>query len=62
MKTLPQIIREQIESTLKSVDGNRTQAAILLGISYYSLLRKLKKYGYPTGRSGKPKAKAEAPE
>ena len=35
---------EKILSVLKSVDGNKTQAAKVIGIDRVSLWRKLKKY------------------
>jgi len=42
---LDQIELEAIQQTLVSVDGNRTKAAELLGISRRTLQRKLKEYG-----------------
>jgi hypothetical protein len=55
LKTLAQLERAQIEKALEQTKGNRTQAAQLLGITFYSLARRLKKFGYPNVQSGKPK-------
>lgn len=43
-KSLEENEREYILSVLKSVDGNKTQAAKIIGIDRVSLWRKLKKY------------------
>lgn len=43
-KSLEENEREYIFSVLKSVDGNKTQAAKIIGIDRVSLWRKLKKY------------------
>ncbi len=43
-KSLEENQREYILSVLKSVDGNKTQAAKIIGIDRVSLWRKLKKY------------------
>ena len=43
--TLDQIELEAIQQTLLSVDGNRTKAAEILGISRRTLQRKLKEFG-----------------
>jgi transcriptional regulator of acetoin/glycerol metabolism len=44
-KTLEQIEKSAIAATLKSVDGNKTEAAKVLGIAYSTLYEKMKKYG-----------------
>ena len=43
-KSLEEKEREYILSVLKSVDGNKTKAAKIIGIDRVSLWRKLKKY------------------
>jgi DNA-binding NtrC family response regulator len=44
-KTLEEIEKAAIHATLKSVDGNKTEAAKVLGIAYSTLYEKMKKYG-----------------
>ncbi|MFA5073949.1 MAG: sigma 54-interacting transcriptional regulator [Nitrospirota bacterium] len=44
-KTLQEIEKAAIEATLKSVSGNKTEAAKGLGIAYSTLYEKIKKYG-----------------
>lgn len=44
-KTLEVIEKAAIHATLKSVDGNKTEAAKVLGIAYSTLYEKMKKYG-----------------
>jgi DNA-binding NtrC family response regulator len=44
-KTLEEIEKAAISATLKSVSGNKTEAAKLLGIAYSTLYEKMKKYG-----------------
>ncbi len=44
-KTLEEIEKAAIHATLKSVSGNRTEAAKVLGIAYSTLYEKMKKYG-----------------
>ncbi len=44
-KTLEEIEKAAIHATLKSVSGNKTEAAKLLGIAYSTLYEKMKKYG-----------------
>ncbi len=44
-KTLEEIEKSAIHATLKSVDGNKTEAAKVLGIAYSTLYEKMKKYG-----------------
>jgi DNA-binding NtrC family response regulator len=44
-KTLEEIEKSAIAATLKSVDGNKTEAAKVLGIAYSTLYEKMKKYG-----------------
>jgi len=44
-KTLEEIEKAAIAATLKSVDGNKTEAAKVLGIAYSTLYEKMKKYG-----------------
>src|SRR3990172_6786979 len=44
-KTLEEIEKAAIHATLKSVDGNKTEAAKILGIAYSTLYEKMKKYG-----------------
>ncbi len=44
-KTLEEIEKAAIHATLKSTDGNKTEAAKLLGIAYSTLYEKMKKYG-----------------
>jgi len=44
-KTLEEIEKAAIYATLKSVDGNKTEAAKVLGIAYSTLYEKMKKYG-----------------
>ena len=46
-EAVEQVEREEIENALRVTDGNRTQAAKLLGINRRSLLRRLQKYGAP---------------
>jgi len=43
-KTLEEIEKSAIAATLKSVDGNKTEAAKVLGIAYSTLYEKMKKY------------------
>ena len=44
-KTLDDIEKAAIHATLKSVSGNKTEAAKMLGIAYSTLYEKMKKYG-----------------
>jgi DNA-binding NtrC family response regulator len=44
-KTLEEIEKAAIHATLKSVNGNKTEAAKVLGIAYSTLYEKMKKYG-----------------
>jgi two-component system response regulator HydG len=44
-KTMEQVEREHIRSTLKMTEGNRGEAAKLLGIGERTLYRKIKEYG-----------------
>jgi DNA-binding NtrC family response regulator len=44
-KTLDEIEKAAIYATLKSVSGNKTEAAKVLGIAYSTLYEKMKKYG-----------------
>jgi transcriptional regulator of acetoin/glycerol metabolism len=44
-KTLDEIEKAAIHATLKSVSGNKTEAAKVLGIAYSTLYEKMKKYG-----------------
>ena len=44
-KTLEEIEKAAIHTTLKSVSGNKTEAAKVLGIAYSTLYEKMKKYG-----------------
>ncbi len=44
-KTLEEIEKAAIQATLKSVSGNKTEAAKALGIAYSTLYEKMKKYG-----------------
>ena len=44
-KTLEEIEKAAIHATLKSVSGNKTEAAKMLGIAYSTLYEKMKKYG-----------------
>ncbi|MGE5173765.1 MAG: sigma 54-interacting transcriptional regulator [Betaproteobacteria bacterium] len=44
-KTLEEIEKAAIHATLKSVSGNKTEAAKILGIAYSTLYEKIKKYG-----------------
>jgi DNA-binding NtrC family response regulator len=44
-KSLEEIEKSAIQATLKSVDGNKTEAAKVLGIAYSTLYEKMKKYG-----------------
>lgn len=44
-KTLQEIEKAAIHATLKSVSGNKTEAAKILGIAYSTLYEKMKKYG-----------------
>ncbi|HWR71634.1 MAG TPA: sigma 54-interacting transcriptional regulator [Nitrospirota bacterium] len=44
-KTLEEIEKAAIHATLKSVSGNKTEAAKALGIAYSTLYEKMKKYG-----------------
>jgi len=44
-KTLEEIEKAAIQATLKSVSGNKTEAAKMLGIAYSTLYEKMKKYG-----------------
>jgi two-component system response regulator HydG len=48
-KTLDAVEKEYVQQTLLSVDGNRTHAAEILGISRRTLLRKLKELGINGG-------------
>jgi len=43
-KTLEEIEKAAIHATLKSVNGNKTEAAKVLGIAYSTLYEKMKKY------------------
>jgi len=43
-KTLEEIEKAAIHATLKSVSGNKTEAAKMLGIAYSTLYEKMKKY------------------
>ena len=44
LQTLEEVERQQIAKVLRATDGNRTQAAIILGIDRVSLWRKLKRH------------------
>jgi DNA-binding NtrC family response regulator len=44
-KTLEEIEKAAIQATLRSVNGNKTEAAKVLGIAYSTLYEKMKKYG-----------------
>ena len=44
-KTLEEVEKAAIHATLKSVSGNKTEAAKVLGIAYSTLYEKMKKYG-----------------
>ena len=44
-KTLEEIEMAAIHTTLKSVFGNKTEAAKVLGIAYSTLYEKMKKFG-----------------
>jgi DNA-binding NtrC family response regulator len=44
-KTLEDIEKAAIHATLRSVSGNKTEAAKVLGIAYSTLYEKMKKYG-----------------
>lgn len=44
-KTLEEIEKTAIHATLKSVAGNKTEAAKVLGIAYSTLYEKMKKFG-----------------
>ncbi len=44
-KTLEDIEKAAIHATLKSVSGNKTEAAKMLGIAYSTLYEKMRKYG-----------------
>jgi DNA-binding NtrC family response regulator len=44
-KTLEEIEKAAIHATLRSVSGNKTEAAKVLGIAYSTLYEKMKKYG-----------------
>ncbi len=44
-KTLEELEKAAIHATLKSVSGNKTEAAKMLGIAYSTLYEKMKKYG-----------------
>jgi len=44
-KTLEEIEKAAIHATIKSVSGNKTEAAKVLGIAYSTLYEKIKKYG-----------------
>jgi DNA-binding NtrC family response regulator len=44
-KTLEEIEKAAIHATLRSVAGNKTEAAKVLGIAYSTLFEKMKKYG-----------------
>ncbi len=44
-KSLAEIEKAAIHATLRSVDGNKTEAAKALGIAYSTLYEKMKKYG-----------------
>ena len=44
-KSIEQAEKELIRNTLKMTDGNREQAAKLLGIGERTLYRKIKEYG-----------------
>jgi transcriptional regulator with PAS, ATPase and Fis domain len=44
LKSLDQVEREHIQSVLKSVSGNKSKAAEVLGISRYTLYEKIRKY------------------
>ncbi len=44
-KTLEEIEKAAIQATLRSVAGNKTETAKLLGIAYSTLYEKMKKYG-----------------
>jgi DNA-binding NtrC family response regulator len=44
-KTLEEIEKAAIHATLRSVAGNKTEAAKVLGIAYSTLYEKMKKYG-----------------
>ena len=48
-EVIEEVERSEIENALRVTDGNRTQAASLLGINRRSLLRRLQKYGDPLG-------------
>ena len=43
--SLPEIEREAIRTTLELTDGNKAQAARVLGIGRRTLFRKVKEYG-----------------
>jgi len=44
LQTLKEVEQRQVEKVLRATDGNKTQAAIILGIDRVSLWRKLKRY------------------
>jgi DNA-binding NtrC family response regulator len=44
-RTLEEIEKAAIHATLRSVSGNKTEAAKALGIAYSTLYEKMKKYG-----------------
>jgi DNA-binding NtrC family response regulator len=45
IRTLAEVEREHILSVLKNVEGNRSEAARLLGIGRNTLARKLREFG-----------------
>jgi two-component system response regulator HydG len=49
IRSLSDIEREQIERALRSVNGNKSAAARLLGLDRKTLYRKLELYGIPSG-------------
>jgi DNA-binding NtrC family response regulator len=49
-KTLEEIEKAAIHATLKSVGGNKTEAAKVLGIAYSTLYEKMKKYKMTTAK------------
>ena len=45
LELVEQVERHEIEKALRVAEGNKTRAADLLGISRFTLQRKLEKYG-----------------
>jgi len=48
LTTLEEMEKEYIAKVMKSVGGNINQSAQILGVSRYTLYRKLKKFELPT--------------